>query len=105
MGYQGYAQTDQYQERQNMGYYSTPSSESALKLEEIDQRYYERFQNLERQIQDREQELTLLLNSKDPDINELRALNREIRDLNLKLDKEERDYEIEARKIMSGYER
>ena len=105
MGYQGYTQTDQYQRQQDMGYYSTPSSEATRKMEEIDQRYYERFQYLERQIQDKEQELTLLLNSDDPDINELRTLNKEIRELNLTLDKEEHDYEIEARKIMSGYER
>lgn len=105
MGYQGYTQMDQYQRQQNMGYYPTPSSETARKLKEIDQRYYERIQHLERQILGREQELTLLLNSKYPDINKLRTLNNEIREMNLRLEKEELDYEIESRKIILGNER
>jgi hypothetical protein len=104
MGYRGYNQTDQYQGQQDMEYFPAPSNESDRRLQELDQRYYEKFHYLEEQIRIKEQELSLLLNRSDPDINELRALNREIRELSMDLEEEELNYEIEARKMISESE-
>lgn len=104
MGYRGYDQPERYVDQQNSDYYASPTDELSIKMEELDYKYHERFQYLEGRIRSKENEITLLLNSNDPDIDEIRSINREINELKLKFEEEELNYESDARKIISKYE-
>ena len=60
------------------------------------EQFYEESSHLKDQIQMKENALDALLNSKNPDIERLRNLHNEIRDLRMKLTEDRRYYELEA---------
>jgi hypothetical protein len=72
-------------------------------MEELVQQHNEDSVYLKYQIQMKEKELDALLKSTDPDIEKVRALHRDIRELRAEADQEQRNYELEAGKMNPGY--
>jgi Spy/CpxP family protein refolding chaperone len=83
--------------------YSNPRDQGREQMQELDKRFYEEFANVKAQIQTKERELDTLLNSPNPDIGKVKTLHREITDLRAKLAEEQRNYDLEAARINSGY--
>jgi Spy/CpxP family protein refolding chaperone len=95
---------DWFQNWRNGSEYTNPRGEERKRMEELDQQHHEDAAYLKYQIQMKEKELDALLNSTDPDIEKVRALHRDIRDLRAEADKEQRNYELEEARINSGYQ-
>jgi len=85
-----------FQKWQNGSEYANPPVEQEKQMEQLDQQHYEDFAYLKYQIQMKEKELDALLKSTDPDLEKVRALRRDIRELRAEADQEQRNYEIEA---------
>jgi len=64
---------------------------------------YEDSAYLEAQIQMKEQALDALLNSPKPDVEKLRAVNEDIRELRSLAEQEQRNYNLEMNKTTQGY--
>lgn len=103
MGYRGTGQAERFQDNLSKGTYSNTDYEKRRALKALDQRYYENTLPLENRLKGKDIELQAVLNKPDPDINRARIINREINDLMRQIREENRRYELEARRIMSGY--
>jgi Spy/CpxP family protein refolding chaperone len=104
MGDQRSGLLDWFQNWRNGSEYTNSRGEQWKQMEDLDQQHNEDSAYLKYQIQMKEKELDALLNSTDPDIEKVRALHRDIRDLRAEADQEQRNYELEAARINSGYQ-
>ena len=71
----------------------------ALTPEQLDRKFYNETADLRNEIWRKSGELDTLLNSSDPNIEKVKALQKEISGLRVKLDEKRLNYELEARKI------
>ena len=92
-----------FQEWQNGSGHTYPGAEQEKDMERLDQQHYEDAAYLKYQIQMKEKELDSLLKSSDPDLEKVRALRRDIRELRAEADQEQRNYEIEAGELNRMY--
>jgi Spy/CpxP family protein refolding chaperone len=76
-------------------------------LNRLEQKFYNDTAKLRDEIWAKSEELSNLLNSADPDVNKLKALQKEITGLRAEMDQQRIDFELKARKITpdSGYAR
>jgi Spy/CpxP family protein refolding chaperone len=88
---------------QGSGNYGNRPDQRGQQMQELNQRFYEQSANVKAQIQTREQEMDALLNSSNPDMGKVKTLHTEITALRAKLAEEQRDYDLEAARINSGY--
>jgi Spy/CpxP family protein refolding chaperone len=72
-------------------------------IEQLKQQHYEDSTYLKYQIHMKEKELDALLKSTNPDLEKVRALHRDIRELRAEADQEQRNYERKAGKMNPGY--
>ena len=79
--------------------YENLTEEQASKLSQFDKKFYSETANLRDKIWSKSAELDTLLSSADPDLDRLRAIQKEINDLRVKLDEKRLNYELEARKV------
>ena len=82
--------------------YGNVTPEQRSRLDDLDRKFYSETADLRNRISTKSAELDVLLNSPDPDIGKVRALQNEINDLRAKIDQKGMDYEMEARKIAPG---
>jgi Spy/CpxP family protein refolding chaperone len=92
-----------FQKWQNGSGYTNPRGEQEKQMERLDQQHYEDSAYLKYQIQMKEKELDALLKSTDPDLEKVRALRRNIRELRAEADKEQRNYQAEAGELNRIY--
>jgi len=76
-------------------------------LGRLEQKFYNDTAKLRGEIWAKSEELSNLLNSADPDVNKVKALQKEINNLRANMDREKIDFELKARKITPdrGYAR
>ncbi|MGD2127494.1 MAG: periplasmic heavy metal sensor [Desulfobacteraceae bacterium] len=82
--------------------YGNPTQQQRNKLEQLDRKLYDETANLRNEIRVKSAQLDTVLNSPDPDMEEAKALQKEINDLRAELDEKRLNYEIESRKIIPG---
>ncbi|MFH1349946.1 MAG: periplasmic heavy metal sensor [Pseudomonadota bacterium] len=75
------------------------SEEQRTALDKLSQKFYDETARLRNELLAKRAELNILLNTRNPDAEKARALQKEISDLKAKLDQEGINFEIEARKI------
>jgi Spy/CpxP family protein refolding chaperone len=83
--------------------YGNPPDRGREQMQELNQRFYEESANVKAQIQTKEKEMDVLLNSSNPDMGKVKTLHTEITGLRAKLAEEQRGYDLEAGRINSGY--
>ena len=76
------------------------TSEQRTKLNDLDRDYHKETKDLRNKIWDKSMEIDSLLNAANPDLDKVRAFQKEISALRTDLDQKELDYEIEARKVV-----
>ena len=81
------------------GYYGNLTSQQRSKLDTLTQKYYDETRGLQDQIWTKSGELNALLSSANPDMDKAKALQKEISDLQAKMDEQTLTYQLEARKI------
>jgi Spy/CpxP family protein refolding chaperone len=99
MGSWGSALMDWWQKWQNRGEYTAPTDEQRSRMNAPERDYYKNSAALESAIEKKSKELDTVLNSPDPDIQRVRTLHNEIRDLRETLAKKQLDFERQAQQI------
>jgi Spy/CpxP family protein refolding chaperone len=94
---------DWFQNWRNASGYTNSPRLDRQQMQELEKQHNEDSAYLKFQIQMKEKELDALLKSNDPDIEKVRTLHRDIRELRAEADQEQRDYELEAGKMNSEY--
>jgi len=79
--------------------YRNLTEEQRTQLEQLDRKFYDETANLRNEIWTKSAELNTLLDSSNPDSEKVRALQKELSNLQAKLDEKRLNYELEARKI------
>ena len=79
--------------------YGDITKEQRSQLEELDRKFYDETANLRNEIRTRSAEFDSLLRRPDPDLEKVKALQRELSDLRAKVDEKHLTYELEVRKI------
>jgi Spy/CpxP family protein refolding chaperone len=85
-----------------MGYergYGTITPEQRTQLDQLDRRFYDETADLKKDLWNKSFELNTILNGTDPDIEKVKALNKEVNDLRGKLNEKSLDHQLEARKV------
>ena len=95
--------SDWFQKGRTGSEYPNPGVEERRRFEQLEQQHQEDSAYLKFQIEMKEKEMDALLKSTDPDIEKVRALNRDIRELRAAADQEKRDYELQTGGVNSGY--
>jgi hypothetical protein len=103
MGNLGNALMNWFQKWQNERRDTASHNDQSKQIEELNKKHYEDSLNLKYQIQMKEKELESLLKSTNPDIEKLRAVNREIHELRSLAEQEQRNYELEMDRMTHGY--
>lgn len=103
MGSFGSGLLDWFQSWRNGNPSTIPYSRDEKEMEERYQQHEEDSAYLKYQIQMKEKELDAQLESRNPDLEKVRALHRDIGALRAEADQEQRSYELEARKPNPGY--
>ena len=85
------------------GGYEGLSDADRTKLNELDRNYYQQTEGIRSQLDQKNDELYVLLDTTNPDPAKVKALQSEISDLRGTLDQEQIEYELESRKIVSDY--
>jgi zinc resistance-associated protein len=80
--------------------YGDVTKEQRSKLEELDKKLYSETTDLRNEIRAKSAELNTLLNSSDPDLEKVKAVQGELNDLRAKVEEKRLNYELEARKIL-----
>lgn len=94
---------DWFQNWRNGSGYSNSPRLGGQQMQELEKRHDDSAY-LKFQIQMKEKELDALLKSNDPDIEKVRTIHKDIRELRAEADQEQRDYELEAGNMNSGYQ-
>jgi hypothetical protein len=94
---------DWLQKWRNGSEYGHSPSQERKQMEELEQQHYEDSAYLKYQIQMKEKGLDAFLKSKDPDIEKIRAIRRDVRELRSLAEQEQRNYELEVGKMNPGY--
>ena len=81
------------------GNYENLTSEQRAQLDALSRQFYDETNDLRNQIWGKSSELNVLLDSPSPDLDKVKALQKEITDLQTKLDDKQLNYELQARKI------
>jgi zinc resistance-associated protein len=76
------------------------TEEQRSQLEQLDRKYYDETATLRDKIWDKSDELNALLNGPNPDAKKVKALQRELSDLQAMMDEKRLSYELEIRKII-----
>jgi len=79
--------------------YRNLTEEQRTQLEQLDRKFYDETGDLRNEIWTNSAQLNTLLNSSNPDNEKVRALQKELSNLQAKLDEKRLNYELEARKI------
>ncbi len=79
--------------------YGTITPEQRTQLDQLDRRFYDETADLRKDLWNKSFELNTILNGSDPDIEKVKALNKEVNDLRTKLNEKSLTHELEARKI------
>ena len=82
------------------GYSGNLTTDQRSKLEALDRKFYDETGELRDQIRTKSSELDTALNSSDPDLDQAKAIQKEISGLRANLDEKTLAYELEARKIV-----
>ena len=96
MGYWG-SNPDYYWQHERG--YGNLSKEQRSQLEQPDRKFYNETADLRNQIWTKSAELNTLLNSSDPDLEKVKALQKEISEFWARMDEKRLTYELEGRKI------
>jgi hypothetical protein len=92
-----------FQKWRNGSANTIPSGQESKQMDELDRQHNEDSAYMKYQIQMKEKQLDALLDSTNPDIEKIKALRRDIRELRVEADREQRNYEHEAGKASPGY--
>ncbi|MFH1122656.1 MAG: hypothetical protein V1758_03240 [Pseudomonadota bacterium] len=103
MGNSGSDLMDWFRQGQNRSGYAGPAAEERKQIGAVDRQHQEDTVYLKYQIETKEKELDALLNSTNPDMEKVRALHRDIRDLRAESVQEQRRYEVEAGRMNPRY--
>jgi zinc resistance-associated protein len=79
--------------------YETVTPEQRTQLEQLDRRFYDETADLRKDLWNKSFELNTILNGADPDLEKVKALNKEINDLRGKLNEKSLNHQLEARKV------
>ena len=93
-----------FQKWRNGSANANPPGQERKQMGELDRQHNEDSAYLKYQIQMKEKQLDALLDSTNPDIDKIRALRKDIRELRAEADQEQRNYEREAGKTNPGYQ-
>ncbi len=102
MGNSGSGLWNGFQQWQNPGRYGYPPAETGRRSGVQGQRYYGKSRDLRNQIQSKENELDGLLNAANPDVNKIRNLHTEIRNLREKLAEEQQNSDVRTGNMGPG---
>jgi len=80
--------------------YGDITKEQRSQLEQLDRKFHDETADLRNEIWKKSAELNTLLNSSNPDLEKVKALQRELSDLRAKMDEKYLTYELEARKVI-----
>jgi Spy/CpxP family protein refolding chaperone len=103
MGNSGSGLWNGFQQWQNPGRYGYPPAETGRRSGIQGQRYYGESRDLRNQIQNKENELDGLLNAAHPDMNKIRNLHTEIRNLRERLAEEQQNRDLRTGNTDSRY--
>jgi zinc resistance-associated protein len=81
------------------GNYENLAPEQRAQLDALSRQFYDETTDLRNHIWSRSSELNVLLDSPNPDLDKVKALQKEIADLWTKLDDKQLNYELQTRKI------
>jgi Spy/CpxP family protein refolding chaperone len=81
------------------GYGDIPNEQQS-KLEELEKKFYEETAALRNEIRMKSAEFNVLLNSATPDLEQVKALQKELNNLRAAMDEKRLSYELEARKVL-----
>jgi zinc resistance-associated protein len=76
------------------------TEEQRSQLEQLDRNYYDETATLRDQIWAKSAEINTLLNGPNPDVEKVKALQKELSDLRAMMDEKRLSYELEIRKII-----
>ncbi len=79
--------------------YETSTPEQRTQLDQLDRRFYDETADLRKDLWNKSSELNITLNGTDPDIEKVKALNKEINDLRSKVNEKSLNHQLEARKV------
>ena len=79
--------------------YEAMTPEQRTQLDQLGRQFYDETAELRKDLWNKSFELNTILNGTDPDIEKVKALNKEINDLRGKLNEKNLDHQLEARKI------
>ncbi len=79
--------------------YGTLTPEQRTQLDQLDRRFYDETVDLKKDLWNKSTELNTVLRTTDPDLEKVKALNKEINDLRGKLSEKNLNHQLEARKI------
>jgi len=98
-GMMGFGDRSQGYARQDNRAYGNLTQEQQTRLNELDRKFYDDTAKLRTEMRDKSAKLNTLLNTSDPDANEIKALQSEINDLRNRMSEARIDHGLEARKI------
>jgi zinc resistance-associated protein len=106
-GWGGYHMMDQWGRSPGQGTpndrgYSALTPDQRSQLDQLDRKFYEETADLQKALWEKSSELNALLNAADPDIKRVKALFKEVNNLQSQLDEKNLDYNLEQRKIIPG---
>jgi zinc resistance-associated protein len=81
------------------GYGAIPEEQQST-LQELDNKFYEETATLRNEIRMKSSELNGLLNSSTPDLEKVKALQKELNNLRAQMDEKRLNYELEVRKVL-----
>jgi Spy/CpxP family protein refolding chaperone len=79
--------------------YETMTPEQRTQLDQLDRRLYDETADLRKDLWNKSFELNTILNGTDPDIEKVKALNKEVNDLRGQLNEKSLNHQLEARKV------
>jgi zinc resistance-associated protein len=84
------------------GSYGTLTPDQRSRLDALNSKFYNETNSLQNEIWTKSAELNSVLNSPNPDLEKARALQKEISELQAKLNEKQLNYNLEARKVAPG---
>jgi Spy/CpxP family protein refolding chaperone len=99
MGRQGMGPGYGWQQERGFGNITPEQQE---KLGQLDRKFYDETVDLRNELWKKSSDLNMLLTKADPDLEKVKSVQKEIRDLQAKLDEKRLKYELEAQKILPG---